>query len=187
MRLRRNWGKNSMYRKKPVYKRKTDRVIHKRELTPFHRAFILHYMANGHNGAQAYVSAGGIAHNADVMAWQLLHRNEPVYDEIQKLSELAAKKNEITSTYILQKLKHVADSCSVKKVEMDEQGVEREKGVVDSSGANRALELLGKNQRLFIDSVEVRQANELADVSDEELLKMIKNADEKPKKKKKTK
>jgi hypothetical protein len=169
-----------------AYKRKTTRKIKKRALTPFHREFILYYMANGHSAQNAWISAGGEPRNADVCGWQLIHINASVSAEIQRLAELAAKKNEITTTYILQGLKHVADSCSVKKVEVDEQGVAHEKGVVDSSGANRAYELLGKNQRLFIDSVEVRQASELADVSDEELLKMVKNADEKPAKHKKS-
>lgn len=170
------------------YIRKTTKKLKMRALTPFHRAFILHYMANGNNATRAYISAGGSPLNADVNGWQLIHTNEPVSLEIRRLAELAAKKNEISAAYILGSLKGIADACKAHKVEVDENGVEHEKGVVDSSGANRALELLGKNQRLFVENIELTQTSALAEVPDEELLKMVKNADgEKKKKSKKTK
>jgi len=148
-----------------------------RMLSPKHRAFILAYMANGHHITNAALSAGYPPKNADMLGWQLVHLNSRVSKEITRLTELAAKKCEISATYVLSSLKEIAEECKRRRVEIGPDGKEIERrGVVDSSGANRALELLGKNLKLFVDQIDVNRRSELADISDEELLDAVKGA-----------
>ena len=148
-----------------------------RRLTTRQRDFILNYMANGHNATRAAIAAGYSPNGADVTGWQLVHTTAGVKEEIDRLAELAAKKSGINATYILSSLKEVADACKVKKTEVLLDGTTVEKGgVADSAGANRALELLGKNLKLFVDSLDITRKTELSDLSDEDLLQIIKNS-----------
>lgn len=146
----------------------------KGKLTPKQQSFILNYMANGHNATKAALSAGYSPNGADVAGYTLVHHTPRVKEEIDRLNDLAYKKNEITAEWILHSLKAIAEACKVKKTEVNAEGHEIEKGVVDSAGANRALELLGKNKRLFIDTLDVTKRTEFADLDDEDLLKIIK-------------
>jgi phage terminase small subunit len=147
-------------------------------MTPRQRKFITEYFSNGHNATQAALKAGYSKATAPCIGNQLIHRNKGTKDEIARLLALAAHKSEITAEWILKSLKEVADACKEPKVESvqleDGQIVDRKRGVVDSAGANRALELLGKNQRLWLDSFEVVRRTEFSDKTDEELLAMIK-------------
>ena len=163
-----SWGKTKM-KKKP----KKEYVT---RLNPRQRAFILNYMANGHNATRAALAAGYSPNGADVIGWQLVHQNKVVSKEIDRLLELATKKSGISATYILSSLKDVADACKAKRIEKDADGNPMERGVVDSSGANRALELLGKNLKLWVDTLDISRRTELDGVSDEELLKIIKDS-----------
>ena len=68
------------------------------------------------------------------------------------------KRTEITADYVLSSLKEVAERCkqAIPVMMKDENGnmVETGEYKFDSTGANRALELLGKNLKLFIDKTE---------------------------------
>lgn len=154
----------------------------KGKLTPMQQAFILAYMANGHNATRAALTAGYSPNGADVAGYLLVHKTPRVADEIARLNDLAYKKNEITAEWILQSLKAVAEACKAKRYEKDNEGREIERGVIDSAGANRALELLGKNKKLFVESMELVKRTEFADLSDEELLKIIKASEKNTKK-----
>lgn len=147
-----------------------------RKLSPRQREFILNYMANGHNATRAAIKAGYAPGSADVAGWSLVHQNQIVSKEIERLTELATKKSGISATYILSSLKDVADACKAKKVEKDADGNPVERGVVDSSGANRALELLGKNLKLWVDTLDISRRSELDGIPDEELLKIVRES-----------
>lgn len=148
-------------------------------LDPRQRAFVLMYLANGGNATQAAMEAGYTTnHNAaKTVGWQLVHTTANVAAEIERLKALAAKNALGDATYILRSIKEVADACKVKKYEVDDDGNVHEKGVVDSSGALKALELLGKNQRLFVESIDMRMSSELSDLSDEELARIVARAE----------
>jgi phage terminase small subunit len=133
-------------------------------------------MANGHNATRAAIAAGYSPSGADVAGWVLVHQNKQVSKEIERLTELAAKKSGISATYILSSLKDVADACKAKRIEKDADGNDVERGIVDSSGANRALELLGKNLKLWVDTLDISRRGELDGVTDEELLKIVRDS-----------
>lgn len=170
---RKKGSKQDNSKNKPQPKTKK---IYMGKLKPMQRAFILNYMANGHNATHAAIAAGYSPHGADVQGWHLVHTCKPVKMEIERLLGIAMKKSEISAEYVLSSLKDIADACKVKRIEQDAEGRPVERGVVDASGANRALELLGKNLRLFVDSLDVTRRTELMDLSDEELLKIVKES-----------
>lgn len=151
--------------------------IKDRPLDPKQRKFVLCFMANGGNATQAAMEAGFTRNyeSARTIGWQLVHTTANVSHAITKIREQAAKNTQTDADYVLRSLREIADACKAKRVERDpETGDVKEKGVVDSAGANKALELLGKNLRLFVESLEVTRKGALADMSDEELLQMWK-------------
>jgi hypothetical protein len=171
----------------PSYKHRK-KAYRPRALKPQQRDFILAYISNGHNYTQAAITAGYPPKNAGYLGWQLANLVGPVVEEIKRLEDLAYKKNGITAEYILGGLKQIAEDCRAKRVETDpETGELKCKGVVDSAGANRAMELLGKNRRLFIDTLEIRRDEELDGLSDEELAKVVLEGEKRQKRKKKSK
>lgn len=144
------------------------------------RKFIDIYLSNGNNGKDAALKSGYSKRTAASIASKLLHREGIVKTEIARVKAKAAAKSEITAVWILNSLKEIADACkapNIEAVRMPDGEVKiMNRGVVDSAGANRSLELLGKNQRLWLDSLEVVRRTEFADLSDEELLGLIKQS-----------
>ena len=149
-------------------------------LSPKQRAFVLHYLANGGNAMKACMDAGYTSNpnSAKTLGWTLVHNTANVATEIERLRERAAKHAMADAAYVLRSIKEVADACKVRRYEQEEDGTVVERGVVDSSGALKALELLGKNQRLFVESIDVRMKSELADIPDEELARIVAMAEE---------
>jgi hypothetical protein len=148
-------------------------------LDPRQRAFVLAYVANGGNATQAALDAGYTSNqnSAKTIGWELVHLRANVAEEIARLREVAARNAQADATYILRSIKEVADACKVRRYELDEKtGAVTERGVVDSPGALKALELLGKNQRLFVESLDVNMRSELSGVSDEELMRVLRQA-----------
>lgn len=109
------------------------------------------------NGSQAAIRAGYSKKTAESQGWRLLGKLG-VKEEIQRRIDEKAKQSAITAEYVLSSLNEVAQRClqkvpvMVKKNgEMVQKKDEKGNGVwhFDSAGANKALELLGKNLKLF--------------------------------------
>jgi phage terminase small subunit len=75
---------------------------------------------------------------------------------IEKRQADRMKRTEITQEYVLNSLKSVADRCMGERL--------------DSSGANKSLELLGKHLKLFTDVKEIKL--DVSKLSDEELISL---------------
>ena len=125
------------------------------ELNPKQERFCQEYAVNG-NAKQSAITAGYSAKNAESIGCRL-SSNIKVKTRVGELLSKRENKVIITADYVLESLKEVADRCKqaipvMEKVngELKATGEWR----FDSAGANRALELLGKNLRLFIDKVE---------------------------------
>jgi len=126
--------------------------------------FVSEYLVD-FNGARAAIKAGYSKNGARVQACQLLARPE-IQNYIQKVQDVRDQKSEVKSEWVIQSLKEVAERCMarypimvregarlVQKKIYDEEGNLVGVWEFDSTGANRALELLGKYKGLFADRV----------------------------------
>lgn len=122
------------------------------DLTDKQKAFVREYLVDL-NATQAAIRAKYSSKNADKIGSELLGKTR-IRDEIQKAMDERSKRTEITSDYVLQGLKTVADRCMQGEPVTDREGNPTGEWRFDSSGANRALELLGKHLKLFTEKVE---------------------------------
>ena len=109
------------------------------EMTEKQKMFVKQYLIDL-NATQAAIRSGYSEDTARQIGYSNLLKPY-IYDAIQKELDKRAKKVEVSAEYVLGNLKKVADKC-----------MEEEK--FDSSGATRALELLGKYLKLFTEKVE---------------------------------
>lgn len=132
------------------------------DLTEKQRLFISEFLVD-RNGTQAAIRAGYSKRTANEQSVRLL-ANISVKKKIEELIAGQEKRTLITADYVLNSLKEVADRCMQKTPVMVKIGKnlvqkvdEKGEGVweFDSSGACRALELLGKNKRLFIEKIDL--------------------------------
>lgn len=95
------------------------------------------------NGSQSAIYAGYSEKTARQQAYNLLQ--EPYIEEY--LSELRAEAQEktgINRDWIMERFKHISDSCVQAVPVLDHDGNETGEYKFDSSGANKATEMLGK-------------------------------------------
>lgn len=135
------------------------------DLTDKQKAFIREYLKDP-NATQAAIKAGYSAKNADKIGSELLGKTRVAAALDQKFEKLEEKAL-VSAEYVLTRLKEVAERCLQAEpvMEFDReakgmvQAVDPDTGMgiyeFDSSGANKALELLGKHIKLFTDKIEV--------------------------------
>ncbi len=124
------------------------------------------------NATHAAIRAGYSEKTASVIGHENL--SKPYLAEY--IAELKAKRNEkieIDAAWVLKSLKKVHDRCMQEEAVKDRDGVPTGEYKFEHSGANKALELIGRHTdvQAYKDRTEVRNINE--DLSDEELEKRI--------------
>lgn len=140
-------------------------------------------LAKGTKQINAYRAAG---YTGDTAASSKLASNPEVVTRVREIVEqkqrIAAKgeqkailKVALTEEWILERLMYLAERCLRGQPELDKNGVQTGRfiGRPDSSGANKALELLGKHKAMFIDRHEFGQPGAFASLSDDELTAKI--------------
>ncbi len=157
------------------------------KLTPKQARFVEEYLIDL-NATQAAIRAGYSERSARTTASRLL-TNDDISRAIEEAQQSRSERTEITADWVLGNLRDVAIRCQQKEPVMIFDRAEREmvqattpdgEGVwqFDSSGANRALELIGKHLGMFKDRVEHSGPNggpietrdtTLDDLTDEEL------------------
>lgn len=150
----------------------------KTDLNTRRSMFIAAYLETG-NATQSAKKAGYSAKCAHSQGMRLL-KNAYIKAEIEKHKAQSIEKAGVTVDYIVKSLTEVAQRCMqktpvmirdgrdmVQKTEISEETGE-EVGVweFDSAGANRALELLGKYLKMFVDKVEVDASDDYAKALD---------------------
>lgn len=154
-------------------------------------------LADGLSQEKAYIKAGFAPKNARSGATKLLQQNPNIFqrrDEIlverealrSKGAVAAAEKEQVTKAYVLRGLKTIAERCLQTAPVLDRKGdpvlCETMDGGVavayqfDPTGANRSLELLGKEIGMFIERKEQGKPGEFAGLTDEQLDAEVKEA-----------
>lgn len=118
------------------------------------------------------VSMAGLELNSTNRAWDRL---PAVQKRIQQLSEIVTEnsiiKNGLDRGWVISRLMTVAERCMQAEPVLDRKGQPTGEFTFDSSGANRALELLGKTMRMF-EAKEATKNDEYANLSDDEIARI---------------
>lgn len=132
----------------------------KNNLTDNQQKFADYYLANGCNATQAYLSTYPKASDdtARVNSCRLM-KNRYVHDYIEKRQLELQEKTHVTQEYCIMNLKEVVErSLQHKPVlefnKLTGQFEETGEFQFDSTGANKALELLGKTLGIYIDKTD---------------------------------
>ena len=123
-------------------------------LTAKQKAFIAEYLGEK-NATKAAIKAGYSKKTAPFIGAENLKKPQ-IKTVIDKKLEESNQRVIVTREYVLNSLKEIADACKVKY----------KNGVGDSTGANRALELIGKTMAMFSDKVIVADIDKLLDLVD---------------------
>jgi phage terminase small subunit len=131
-------------------------------LTELQERFLCKYMETG-KVRESAEWAGYAKASADVQGAKAL-RNPAVVRELQRRGHQAIDKTLVTPEYVLIRLRHLAEKCLQDAPILDAEGQPTGRTrCEDAPGAARALELLGKHLRLFVDRVEIDASDELAE------------------------
>jgi len=141
----------------------------KPKLTDKQKRFCHEYMVDM-NGTQAAIRAGYSKKTADVIASENLVKPK-ITEYLGTLKGKQEQRTEITADSILKRINELAEIClGHKPLPFD-----KKKFILDASGANKALENLGKTKALFIDKI---QTMEKPFYTDEEIDQMMKDEKE---------
>lgn len=132
-------------------------------LNPRQARFVAEYVKTG-NATQAYLDAGYQCSRstAEKVASRLL-RHAGVAAAVARARETAAKAAECNAEWVLRKLREVAERCMTAEPVLDREGNPTGEYTFNAAGANRALELIGKQQGMFVDRVRISEEAELDD------------------------
>ena len=115
-------------------------------------------IASGKTADEAYAAAG---YKPDRGNASRLTANDSIKERIAEILNGAASRVEIDKSWVLAKLRQNAETCLAErrvkmsvKIARGEAPVELEMTQYDPAGANKALELLGKELGLFKDKIE---------------------------------
>lgn len=95
------------------------------------------------NATKSAIYAGFSEDTAKQQGWQLLQR-EDVQEYLEKLRAEYAEKSSISKEWIVERFKDISDRCVQAEPVLDRDGNETGEYRFDSSGANKATEMLGK-------------------------------------------
>ena len=132
-------------------------------------------LVKGKNQADAYLGAGYKAKStgvASAAATRLL-KEPAIQERIAELQAKAAEKTVLSKQWVIDKLiANVERSMQAAPV-VDAKGIPTGEYTYQGNVANKALELLGKEQGMFIDRKEVGRPGSFEELTDEELQEAI--------------
>jgi phage terminase small subunit len=122
------------------------------KLTAKQESFVREYLIDL-NATQAAIRAGYSEATAKEMGYENLTKPH-IKGKIDKAINERSEKLQISAEYVLSSLKEVAERCMQATPVYDSDGEPTGEYRFEHSGANKALELLGKHLKLFTDKVE---------------------------------
>jgi phage terminase small subunit len=123
------------------------------KLTPKQEAFCQEYLVDL-NATQAAIRAGYSEKTARQIADENLSKPY-LAARVQELMAARAERTQLSADWVLDRLKEVAERSMQREPVRDRSGKETGEYRFDSSGANRALELLGKHLGIFKEQVDL--------------------------------
>lgn len=146
-------------------------AMSKRKLTPLQSRFVDEYLID--------LNATGAASRAgysDGSIGRQLITLPHVAEAIQKAKKRRERRTQITADYVLKGLQEIHERCVQAVQVLDKNGNPTGEWKFDAANANKALELLGRHLKLFVDKLEIRVIRSWADLSDEERQALIDEA-----------
>lgn len=122
-----------------------------KKLTAKQSLFVKEYLVDL-NGTQAAIRAGYGEKTARIVASENLTKPY-IQEAIQKQIKKREEKTELNAEWVLKKLETIANRCMQEEEVMSKDGPTGE-FKFDSSGANKAIELIGKHLKMFTDKIE---------------------------------
>lgn len=123
----------------------------KNKLTPKQKRFCEEYLVDL-NATQAAIRAGYSPKTARIIACKLLAKDN-ITEIIQTRKEKLSKKTEVNQEYVIKSLHKIAERCMQAEQAKDKEGNPVGDYKFDSSGANKAIELIGKTFGQFVDRI----------------------------------
>lgn len=127
--------------------------------------FVLEYVVDM-NAKAAAIRAGYSAKSAKKIGWEVLRRDD-VQAALGDAKREVAKQAGLDAQWVLSRLRQVVERCMQAEEVVERDGTPTGEYQFDSSGANKALELLGKHLELFTEKVKTEHTFE--DMSDADL------------------
>ena len=124
-----------------------------RKLNPKQKRFVDEYLIDL-NMTQAAIRAGYSKKTAPWIGQRLFSKSH-IEAAIQEALKAREERTELSADYVIKGLLEVHKKCSEPIPVLDRQGNPTGEYRFDSSGANKALELLGKNLQMFTDRVKL--------------------------------
>jgi phage terminase small subunit len=121
-------------------------------LSPKQRAFVDEYLIDL-NATQAAIRAGYSPKRADAMGYENLRKPE-IQAAVSAAKAKRAERLELTAEYVVAALHDVEQRCRQAVEVLDKDGNPTGEWRFDASGANKALELIGRHIGMFRDRVE---------------------------------
>lgn len=122
-----------------------------KKLTAKQSLFVKEYLVDL-NATQAAIRAGYKENAAYATGAENL-RKPQIQEAIQKQIKKREEKTELNAEWVLKKLETIANRCMQEEEVMSKDGPTGE-FKFDSSGANKAIELIGKHLKMFTDKIE---------------------------------
>jgi len=124
----------------------------KKGLTPKQSLFCKEFIVDL-NATQAAIRAGYSEKTAAQMGFENL-RKPNIRNEIERLMRQREKRTERSGDEVIERLWEIVDRCLQRIPVLDKSGNETGEFRFDATGANKALELLGRHHKLFTDKIE---------------------------------
>lgn len=145
------------------------------KLTPKQEAFVLAYLKTG-NATEAYRSAYDVKSMSDENVWSEASKLLKHPKVAPRLASIQAKVEEraiISKEWVISRLVENVERAMQAEAVKDAEGTPTGEYRYEGSVANRALELLGKELKMFVDRKEVGKPGEFENMEPDELRQLI--------------